>query len=46
MFYLLPALLDEIGFNFMRKGIAAIEGRGEYALNVLFVHADLSTAAF
>ena len=34
--FLLPALLDEVGFNFMRKGIAAIEARGEYAGNIIW----------
>lgn len=27
---MISALLDEVGFNFMRKGIAAIEARGVY----------------
>ena len=32
-----PALLDEVGFNFMRKAIAAIEARGEYTANSWFL---------
>ena len=36
VFALCPALLDDIGFNFMKKGIGAIEGRGMYASLVLF----------